>query len=644
VLQEDTFRAALLADFSTACFEERTWAMIHISIAGPLFTFIVALGVAAAQVVPAPVQSGTVFKTSSELVVLDVVATDPHRDPIHHLAVSDFTILEDGKPQTIKVFEEHANGAYPQKAAELMPKLQPGRYTNFTPAPASGSANILLLDMLNTPYNAQAIVRSQALKFLDDMRPGTQLAIFSLSDRLKLVQGFTADPTILRVQLESAKANPVRARQLVNVTRREEMEADGPDTLPDGNNTTGASGDAALAFIDAASKQSLAELAADQVKRRAQITLAAMNQLARYLNNIPGRKNLIWLSGSFPITILPDPSVAPIDPFAIEVSTGDEFKNTVDLMALSRVAVYPVSAFGLAMPIFRSDRGGPPPTSALPQFVNKLADIDAPMYQMAEATGGKAYLNTNGLGEAAEDAIRHGSNYYTIAYTPTNPTLKGDYRKIEVKLDKPKVVLDYRRGYYAEDALKSARPISQGPGASPSGSQYSAMLSAMVHGSPQPTQIIMVTDVRPSVPGTEPAAAPGNQPAKGVSGPFRRYTATFVTTPGEMNCAASHDGLHHCAMDFLTVVFDADGTRVNMQTSALSFDVPADRFAWLQTQSFSYSQQISVPVKGEYFLRMGMRDATNDRVGAVELPVAEIAKLPAVSAESSGSVPTSSVK
>ena len=97
-------------------------------------------------------------------------------------------------------------------------------------------------------------------------------------------------------------------------------------------------------------------------------------------------------------------------------------------------------------------------------------------------------------------------------------------------------------------------------------------------------------------------------------------------------------------MEFLTVVFDANGARVNMQTNALSLDVPPDRFAWLQTQSFNYRQQISVPAKGEYFLRMGMRDVTNDRVGAVEMPVADIANLPAVSGESSSQAAASPVK
>src|ERR1039458_3037246 len=107
MLQEDAFRATPHANSSAGCFEERTWAMIRTSITGFLFTFLFASGVAIAQGSPAPIQTGAVIKTSCVLMVVDVVATDPHRDPIHHLAASDFTILEDGKPQTVKVFEEH---------------------------------------------------------------------------------------------------------------------------------------------------------------------------------------------------------------------------------------------------------------------------------------------------------------------------------------------------------------------------------------------------------------------------------------------------------------------------------------------------------------------------------------------------------
>lgn len=617
--------------------------MIRTSIAGSLFAILLASGVTTAQAPPASIQPGTVFKTSSELVVLDVVATDPHRDPIHHLAASDFTILEDGKPQTIKVFEEHAAGVTPQNASmpapAPMPKLQPGRFTNFTPAPASGAANILLLDMLNTPLQAQSFIRSEALNFLKEMRPGTEMAIFTLSSNLALVQGFTSDASLLRVQLESKKGSQTPSHLLVDPMSGERPGV--PDDLSGGGGD-----DVALAMVGHGdpAKQMAAETRSELIRLRARITLEAMSQLARYLSNIPGRKNLNWFSSSFPIHILPDPSAAPIDPFQIDVSTEDELKETADIMARSRVAVYPVRPGLVTPPWFDADNAKPGSPDAVRQFTEKNAGETATMNQIAKATGGKAFVNTNGLKEAVEEAIQDGSNYYTLAYTPTDHTGKGDYRKIEVKLDKPKAALDYRRGYYAEDASEPAQQVKQVPGASPVSAPYSALRTAMLHGSPQPTQIILVADVRPSVPGTEPAAASGNQPTNGISGPFRRYTVTFLTTPGELHCNASPDGLHHCAMEFLTVVFDANGARVNMQTNALSLDVPPDRFAWLQTQSFNYRQQISVPAKGEYFLRMGMRDVTNDRVGAVEMPVADIANLPAVSGESSSQAAASPVK
>ncbi len=49
-----------------------------------------------------------------------------------------------------------------------------------------------------------------------------------------------------------------------------------------------------------------AQIALFQTASRVSMTLEAMQQLARYLADIPGRKNVIWLSGSFPAGIVPD--------------------------------------------------------------------------------------------------------------------------------------------------------------------------------------------------------------------------------------------------------------------------------------------------------------------------------------------------
>jgi len=60
---------------------------------------------------------------------------------------------------------------------------------------------------------------------------------------------------------------------------------------------------------------------------------------------LPGRKNVLWFSGSFPISILPDGDLQ--NPFAVVADSEDEFRETTDLLARSQAAVYPIDARGL---------------------------------------------------------------------------------------------------------------------------------------------------------------------------------------------------------------------------------------------------------------------------------------------------------
>src|ERR1035437_1527784 len=94
-------------------------------------------------------QPAATLRTFSSLVVVDVVVTDVHQNPVHHLTQTDFTVLEDGRLQAVKVFEEHADG----EAAKLLPepKPSPGAFTNDLQVSNAGPLNIILLDKLNTP-------------------------------------------------------------------------------------------------------------------------------------------------------------------------------------------------------------------------------------------------------------------------------------------------------------------------------------------------------------------------------------------------------------------------------------------------------------------------------------------------------------
>jgi VWFA-related protein len=476
---------------------------------------------------------------------------------------------------------------------------------------------------------AQAAVRNQVLKFLKEAPPGTHMAIFSLTTELKLLQGFTSDPEVLRALVAGKKANPGASPLMNNPVSGDEPGAE--DTLLEtAGEALGNSPDAATTLANL--QQFEAEVQSFRLQLRARYTLDALNLLARYLSNLPGRKNLIWFSGSFPISILPDPDLK--DPFAVVASAGDEFRETADLFVRSQVAVYPVDARGLMVnPMMEAGNTGRASSQNPGIFANNLGKFSqqtakehSTMEQMARATGGKAFENANDLKAAIEKAIEAGSNYYTVAYSPTNHDWNGSYRKIQVKVDRPGVALAYRRGYYADELVEGKHQKEKQQG-TPDAAQYSAIPAAMKRGAPDPTEIIFEANVRPSTADSEAALSPGNQVDGKVSGPFRRYTVQFIINPSQLGCVAMPDGSHHCTLEFRTFAYDADGALVNLQANVLSGDIPGAKYADLFHRNLGYFQQISVPVKGEYFLRIGVRDASNDRVGALELPVAAVAGL-----------------
>ncbi len=589
---------------------------------------------AAAQSTPTPPQASpaqpqTTLHANVNLVVVDVTVDDARSNPVHHLTAGDFTVLEDGKPQTLTVFEEHAAG--PAAPLRPAPSFGPGTFTNYSPAPANAALNILLFDLLNTPPDEQAVVRGQVLKYLKEAPPGTRTAIFALTTQLRLLQGFTTNPELLRALVEGMKAYQGVQPDADDAT----LDALLPGGL--GLTVNGAAKDGATGLaggtggnsreqdIRALFRQGLAEQESYRLQDRAGDTLDALNQLAHYMSNLPGRKNLIWFSGSFPIAILADPSQK--NPFIVMGSAEDEYRETVDLLSRSQVSVYPIDAHGLT---------GINSTG----FFDQTDAEKAAMQRMAEDTGGMAFENSNDLKEAVEKAIDAGANYYTVAYAPANRNWNGAYRGIQVKVDRPGVSLSYRRGYYADDP--SAPPHSNpAQEASSDPSRHTAIRAAMLHGAPDPTEFIFEASVRPSSANAEPDIAPGNQAAKKVSGPWRRYTVTFLTNPKQVNWTRQPDGAERFGVDFLTAVYDAGGNLVNLQSNVIGGDVPAGKFAAAMQHNLEYRQQISVPVKGEYYLRVGMRDASTDRVGALELPVTAVAKLPPAAA---GPAPASTPK
>jgi VWFA-related protein len=568
------------------------------------------------------------LRAFSNLVVIDVVVTDSNKSPVHGLKQSDFTLSENGKEQTIRHFEEHKPG--PARSIALAPKLPAGLFSNISATPANGPVNVLLLDYLNTPLTSQPYARKQLLDYMDKAPAGTRIAIFGLTERLEMLQGFTSDMAVLKSALSMTKGSS-RVSDLLSDPVNGSLQGDTSISDALANDPTAVAGMLTQDMINDVNRFE-ALTTSFQQQLRAEYTLHAFDELARYLVGIPGRKNVIWFSGGFPLDVEPD--FTEINGNDAVVRNDDEIRKTDNLLTRAQIAVYPVDSQGLQTdPTYSvanslGDAGANGTASM--GFLNQLAQNHEAMFAMAEDTGGEAFVNTNGLTQAVGKAIEEGSNYYTLSYTPANVQWDERFRTVKVKVDNPNAKnLSYRNGYYAIDP--NDRNRLNASGAATALSAPTTMATAMMHGGPDPAEILFKVRIRPASTPPGEALAPDNfsNPDKkvNVEGPFKEFGVDLVPDPKAVNCNLDANGNHHCALEIYTYIYDRDG-KLLVTTGHRIFRLltPAD-YNTLLTGGMAFHQEISVPVKGEHYLRTAIHDLVSDRVGAVEIPVAQVAKL-----------------
>jgi VWFA-related protein len=359
-------------------------------------------------------ESSTVLRATTRLVVVDVVATNSKGEPVPDLRAEDFTLLEDGKPQKISGFNFQRGNAATQAAAG---SASSQGFSNAPQYKNVSSLNVILLDALNGDFAGHAYGRDELIKFLDKQTLTQPTALFVLSEKLSLLHDFTLDAKELKAVVQDFKPKgPVHVDSVY--ASASPFAARKPNT-----NTT---------------------------VRSMDITIAALNSLAQALAGYPGRKNLIWVSEGFPITLFPeiiydDPGVinqqgaSPAPPTAAMSSSfttgaGKDFDQEVEKVANelmnAQVALYPVDASGL-------------------QKDNHLNTINT-MRSLADRTGGKAFYNRNDVEVGVRTSMDDGSAYYTLEYYPQNKTWDGKFRTIQIKA-RSGVALRYRQGYYALD-------------------------------------------------------------------------------------------------------------------------------------------------------------------------------------------------
>ncbi len=188
-------------------------------------------------------------------------------------------------------------------------------------------------------------------------------------------------------------------------------------------------------------------------------TIQALDSLGHWLVNFPGRKNLIWFSGSFPLGV--DFTASMQNNTDIPGVDSDMYREMTNLLTRAQVSVYPVDPGGVqGDPAFTpggtmNPNQGTAYSQASANFYSNEAAAHATMDAIASDTGGETFINRNDLTKAVGDAIQDGANYYTLSYSPSEKKTGGEWRSIRIALANPGaykgVQLSYRRGYFADN-------------------------------------------------------------------------------------------------------------------------------------------------------------------------------------------------
>ncbi len=370
------------------------------------------------------------------MVVVDVVATDGNGQLQSDLKAEDFKLQENGAPQKISNFSFHAPGA---KRVEH-PTLPSNVITN-APTFQSSSLNVMLLDTLNGEFSEITYVKDELVKYLGSAKLDQPVALFAMEDRLVLLSDFTTDSASLKNTVEKFK-------------------------FPARFNNADTAGSVASAFTTHGDFHTN--------DRNIGETLNQLNALAKTLSGYPGRKNLIWLSEGFPITLFPDIQMAgqaaphpgtgfvkgaaggqtnpatgmPTNGGIRSLGTGATnykdyaalIKKVSEALMKAQVAVYTVDAGALGKDSRLESR----------HTANEIAS----------STGGRAFHSTNDLAGSMRASIEDGSSYYSLEYYPDNKNWDGQFRQIQIKASRPGVMLRYRLGYYALDPEKVSKDES----------------------------------------------------------------------------------------------------------------------------------------------------------------------------------------
>ncbi len=362
------------------------------------------------------------FRSKSELVLVNVTVRDRDGNPVRDLKREDFTLLEDNKPQQVVSFDQENTDAVLSTAATEAALLGPAPAQNAGETPALVNRPlkdrrliILFFDLSSMQPDEIDQATAAAQNYVDKQMVAADLvAVVSLGSTLSVNQDFTSDRALLK-----------KALQAFNLGAGAGFEA-GSTGSTEGTSETGGS----FTVDDT-------EYNIFNTDRR----LQALRSIADKLVTINEKKSLIYFSSGMDRT---------------GIENQSQLRSATNAAVRANMAIYTMDIRGLQALVPGGEaqnaslRGTSPYSgkSVAGQF-DSNATTQETLVTLAGDTGGRAFLDSNDFGKVFTGVQQDTSLYYLLGYHSTNSARDGRFRRITVRVNRPGVKLDFRRGYYA---------------------------------------------------------------------------------------------------------------------------------------------------------------------------------------------------
>ncbi len=423
-------------------------------------------------------QDDSPIRLGTTEVSLDIVVKDKKGRPVKDLTASDFEIYEDGVRQKVESFRLVVREA----TSAGNPGRKPEGVTVTTPPPPRDKSSMgviaLVFDRLSP--EARALAKKAGMAYADGSSANGDFAgVFSIDQSLRTIQSFTDSPELIKQAVERATStststyasNNARVRDLSNRSTAldQQISSQQSAAAAAGAARDGAGATAAGAAAgQAAAEQAFIEMETRirenfEALERDQQGFATINSLLAVITsmrNLPGRKTIIFFS----------------EGLALPQSVQTKFPSVINAANRANVSIYAIDSAGLRIESGTAeaareinslasrrmqqtargdDRGTQGPyTKALERNEDLLRlDPRSGLGQLADQTGGFLIHDTNDLvaGLRRIDDDMHA--YYLLSYIPKNGDLNGQFRHINVKLNRPNLDAQTRKGYYAIESV-----------------------------------------------------------------------------------------------------------------------------------------------------------------------------------------------